>query len=375
MAERFDLVLVYLWLLLVLIGTVFVASSTQHLNASFLDSHLFRQLVFVTVSAVGFYFVARVTPLALYFRLHRVALFVAFALACLVLVPHIGVVAGGSRRWIDIGIGTIQVTEAARILLLIYIAGYLARMQDAIKEGFWSVLRPLLWIGVVLALVLLEPDFGTVAVMATLVALLLFIAGVNKWLFAVIALLGSSGLAAMIAFSPYRVERVSSFLNPWESPLGSGYQLSQSLMAIGRGEFTGVGLGDGIQKMHYLPEAHNDFVFAVIIEEIGFFGASAVLLLIVLLVLRCLRTGRTALEQGHLFGGYLAYGTGLLIALQSLVNVGVTIGLLPTKGITLPFVSYGGNSLLVCSVLIALVSRVHCETETKRQPQELVLEN
>lgn len=373
MAERYDLVLVYLWLLLVLVGSVFVVSSTQHLPSSFLDSHQFRQLIYVLIAMLGFFFVARVTPLALYYKLHREALFLAFVLASLVLLPFIGVVAGGSRRWIDLGVVTFQVTEGARILLVVYIAGYLARVQDSIRQGFWVVIRPLVWISAVLALVLLQPDFGTVAVVGTLIVLLLFVAGVNKWIFASIALLGSAGLAALIAISPYRVARVSSFLDPWANPLGSGYQLSQSLIAIGRGEFTGVGLGDGVQKIHYLPEAHNDFVFAVIVEEIGFFGASGVLLLLVFLVIRCLKIGRNAIEQQHLFGGYLAYATGLLIALQSLVNVGVTIGVLPTKGITLPFVSYGGNSLIVCSILVGLVCRVHYETESRRQPEELAV--
>ena len=365
MIERIDGTLLALWLALLLLGVVLVASAAVGQPGG-ADYYLGRQLVFVALALGGFAVLAAV-PLAAWERCHRPCLLAALAICALVLLPGLSVEVNGARRWIDLGVMRFQPAEAAKLLVVVYLAGYVAAGGVAPAMRWAGLARPLAWIGALLVLILLQPDFGTVAVLAAVTAGLLFLGGARMLDFALLAVLGGIALAAAAVLDPYRVARLKSFLDPWAVPFDDGYQLTQALIAFGRGELFGLGLGEGVQKLFYLPEAHNDFIYAVVAEELGAVGAIGVLGLLGYLVWRMLRIGRRAVAEQRLFAGLVAYGGALLIGAQTVVNVGVNAGALPTKGLTLPFLSFGGNSLLVCSALVALASRVHFEGRAARQ--------
>lgn len=286
----------------------------------------------------------------------------AIAMLMLVLVPGAGVEVNGSTRWINLGVFRLQVSEPAKLLALVYMAGYLVRHGEAVRETGAGFIKPLVLLLVAAGLLLLEPDFGATVVMMSTVLVMMFMAGVSLWKFA--GLIGASAIAftTLVVTSDYRTERWTGFLNPWADPYISGYQLTQSLIAIGRGEVFGVGLGASVQKLFYLPEAHTDFVFAVLAEELGLIGILFLLGLYVFIVLRAYRIASVAEQGGNLFAAYLAYGIGTWLGLQALINIGVNTGLLPTKGLTLPLISYGGSSMLVTSVAIAILLRIDYET-------------
>ena len=293
-----------------------------------------------------------------------VLLVAALALLVAVLVPGIGREVNGSTRWISTGLFNLQVSEPAKLMILVYLAGYLARHGEELRERLSGFLKPMAVLSLAALLLLLEPDFGaTVVLMATAMGMI-FLAGVRLWHFT--GMLGVAGLslAGLAVSSPYRMERLTTFLNPWEDPFDSGFQLTQSLIAIGRGELAGVGLGASIQKLFYLPEAHTDFVFAVLAEELGLLGVFVVIALYALVVWRAFVIARQAEKAGNVFAGALAYGIGIWIGLQSFINMGVNMGLLPTKGLTLPLMSYGGSSMVVMCVAIALLLRIDSETRT-----------
>ena len=359
MTENYDMTLGFAWLSALVIGLIMVASASSAFDVTGM-SYGVRHAVYVLLSICSFGIVVSL-PLKLWERGHKTCLFSALLLAVVVLIPSIGTVVNGSRRWIDFGVFTLQASEWIKFLVLVYISGFLSRANDDIKLGGKELLRPILWLVPIFFLILIEPDFGALVVLMVLITGLLFIVGVRLQRFFVLAIFIGFVLATLLAISPYRVERFAAFLDPWASPFGSGYQLTQALIAFGRGEIMGIGLGDGIQKLFYLPEAHNDFIFAVIAEELGLIGAIFVLALLGFIVLRGFRIARKALEADRPFAGYLAYGASLLIGAQVLINVGVNTGVLPTKGLTLPFISYGGNSLLVCSMLMGLIQRVRFE--------------
>jgi cell division protein FtsW len=259
----------------------------------------------------------------------------------------------------------VQPAETAKLFVLVYFAGYLARFHEAIVDDARALVRPLVALGIVCALLLLQPDFGTTVVLGAMAVGMLFVAGARLRHFLLIVSIGALMVAALAILQPYRMQRLISFVDPWEFAFSSGYQLTQALIAFGRGEIFGLGLGEGIQKLFYLPEAHNDFIYAVVAEELGLVGALTLLVLFAVLVMRVLRIGRRALVEGDRFGGYLAYGVGLTLGIQCLINLGVNTGILPTKGLTLPFVSFGGNSLVVSSVMLALVLRLQYEREAR----------
>jgi cell division protein FtsW len=254
------------------------------------------------------------------------------------------------------------VSEPAKLLAVIYMAGYLTRHADDVRHTRAGFIKPLGVLGLASVLLLLEPDFGATVVLMSTVLVMMFMAGVSLWKFG--ALLAAAGGAfAMLAISSsYRMQRLTAFLNPWDDPFNSGFQLTQSLIAIGRGELFGVGLGASIQKLFYLPEAHTDFVFAVLAEELGLIGILVLLGLYAFIVARAYSIAAVAEQAGNLFASYLAYGIGTWLGLQALINVGVNTGLLPTKGLTLPLVSYGGSSMLVTCMAIALLLRIDYET-------------
>ena len=367
MTHRLDATLILMWLAVAVVGVVMVASASFPLDAATAAPahYVVRHGVYLAGGLVLFGVFALV-PLSLWEALHKPLLIAAIVLCALVLVPGIGHLVNGSRRWIGLGPFSLQASEATKLLLLVYLAGYLSRQHEALRRNVMALLRPLVLLAALSVMILLEPDFGSVVVLVAMTGGLLFIAGARLLHFLAILGVVALALGAIAVLQPYRLERFETFLNPWASAFGSGYQLTQALIAFGRGEWFGLGLGEGIQKQFYLPEAHNDFIFAVIAEELGLVGAVGVFAMLVLLVLRIFRIAGDALKSERFFAAYVAYGAGLLIGLQSLINVGVNTGTLPTKGLTLPFVSYGGNSLLVCCALIGLVVRVSHEGQHAR---------
>ncbi|MDX1901421.1 MAG: putative lipid II flippase FtsW [Gammaproteobacteria bacterium] len=283
-------------------------------------------------------------------------------LLALVLLPGIGRVVNGSARWIGItsSLG-IEVSELAKLTTVIYLAGYLVRHHAELKSNLSAFLKPIGLFSVVAILLLKEPDFGsTVVIMATALGML-FLAGINLRYFLLLIITASTALGILALAAPYRLARLTTFLDPWASAYGTGYQLTQSLIAFGRGGWFGLGLGQGIQKLFYLPEAHTDFLFAVIAEELGFFGILVMTILFTLFVARIFILGRRAQLLKRHFAGYIAYGIGFWMALQFAVSIGVNCGILPTKGLTLPLVSYGGSSMLVTCIAIALLLRIDHE--------------
>ena len=284
-----------------------------------------------------------------------------FGLALLVLVLFAGRSVNGSRRWLALGPLTLQVSELMKLFIIVYLAGYLVRKTDDLQTSIGGFIRPLTVLALVSLLLLLEPDFGAVVVILSTTLAMLFLGGAKLWQF--IGLSGAVGgiLAGIAWIEPYRLQRILTFLDPWADPFGAGYQLTQSLIAFGRGSVFGQGLGNSLQKLSYLPEAHTDFVFAVLAEELGLVGVFFVLILFFILFVRAMQIGRVALIQQRAYSAYLAYGIGFWITFQALINIGVASGALPTKGLTLPFVSYGGNSLLICGVAIGILLRVDFE--------------
>ena len=291
----------------------------------------------------------------------------AVGLLILVLIPGIGKEVNGSIRWIGAGPINIQVSEIAKLFALIYVAGYLKRHGGELRMADFhtsamALARPIGVLAVLAVLLLLEPDFGSVVVLMAAALGMVFLAGVNLWQFGALQVGTLAVMAMLILSSPYRQDRVLSFLEPWKDPFGKGYQLAQSLIAIGRGELFGVGLGESVQKLFYLPEAHTDFLFAVLAEELGLVGILLVITLFMTLVWRAFKIGRRAERLNMNFSAYLAYGIGLWFGIQALFNMGVNMGALPTKGLTLPLMSYGGSSVVVMCVALALLLRIDVET-------------
>jgi len=289
-------------------------------------------------------------------------LMLALALLLVVLIPGIGRSVNGATRWIGMGPVNIQVSEPAKLLLFIYLAGYLVRRAEEVRNQVSGFIKPMAVLSFAGVLLLTEPDFGaTVVLLATALAMM-FLAGVRWWQFGVLIGTAVAAMSVLAITSPYRMKRLTTFIHPWEDPFDSGFQLTQSLIAIGRGHWLGVGLGGSVQKLFYLPEAHTDFVFAVWAEEFGLLGVLLLVFLYAFLVWRAFSIGAVAQKAGDHFSGYLAYGIGTWIGLQSFINMGVNMGALPTKGLTLPLMSYGGSSLVVMCMAIAILLRIDYET-------------
>ncbi|SFD24983.1 cell division protein FtsW [Thiohalospira halophila DSM 15071] len=357
----FDPLLVLAVALLVGLGLVIVASASMDIADRNLGSpfhYVARQLVFYAAgTALGWLVVT--TPLAQWQRLSGPGLALGFGLLLVVLV--VGVEVNGATRWLPLGPVNLQVSEFFKIALLVYIADYVGRRQEEVQTSAGGFFKPLLLLAVAGTLLLAQPDFGAAVVMAATVLGVLFLAGARLWLFAAASGVAAGVVALLVVSAPYRLERVTAFLNPWADPYNSGFQLTQALIAFGRGEWTGVGLGGSVQKLFYLPEAHTDFVFAVIGEELGLIGVLAILALYGLLVVRGLVVARVAEAAGRIFAAYIAYGIALWLGLQVFISAGVNMGVLPTKGLTLPLVSYGGSSVVSTALLLALLLRVDHE--------------
>ena len=350
---------------LLLVGLVMVASASIGVSERELGQPFYyfqRQLLFVGLGSLAA-LIAMTIPTAVWEKYSMALLALAFVLLAVVLVPGIGHEVNGSRRWLRLGFMNFQASELARVLLLTYVASYAVRRADELRSDFKGFLRPVGVLAGAAALLLLEPDFGAATVLLATGIALLFLAGARIKHLLVPVLAATAALAALAIASPYRLRRLVAFRDPWGDPFDSGFQLVQSLIAIGRGEWFGVGLGSSVQKLFYLPEAHTDFVFAVLAEEFGFAGVILVLALFAVLVGRALAIARNAARAGMMFQSYLAASIGIWLGLQAFVNIGVNMGLLPTKGLTLPLLSYGGSSMLVTLAWLGVLLRVHHETQ------------
>jgi cell division protein FtsW len=288
-------------------------------------------------------------------------LLAGLGLLFLVLLPGIGYEVNGSRRWVRFGILNLQVSEPARLCFIIYLSGYLVRRNKDLRENFGGFLKPMLLMSLACVALLAEPDFGAAIVLLATALTMLFVAGARIRDFLIFFAAALLAMILLAVTSPYRMKRLTGFLDPWADPFNSGFQLTQSLIAIGRGEWLGVGLGNGVQKLFYLPEAHTDFVFAVFAEEFGLAGSIILIGLFVALLWRVFRLAMRASEMDRCFESYLAIGIGTWLGLQAFINVGVNMGILPTKGLTLPLISYGRSSLIVTMAAIGLLLRIHHE--------------
>ena len=283
------------------------------------------------------------------------------AIVMLIAVLLVGHTVNAATRWIRIGPLTLQVAEFAKLFFFVFLASYLHRRHDEVRKNLKGFFKALILLGIISVLLLLQPDLGTVVVVAMTSMGMLFLAGARLVQFFAVALTLIIALLSLIIIEPYRMRRVASFWNPWEDPFGSGYQLTQSLMAFGRGDWFGQGLGNSVQKLQYLPEAHTDFIVSVMAEELGFIGVVVTVLLLFALVVKALFLGQRALRHKRPFSGYLAHGIGIWFGFQTIVNVGAAAGLIPTKGLTIPFVSYGGSSLLAMTIALAILLRIDYE--------------
>ncbi len=286
--------------------------------------------------------------------------FACFLLA-IVLVPGIGIKVNSARRWLDFGAFRLQASEPARLALMLYLVGYVVRRRAELQSSFKGLLRPLVPVVLASCLLMLEPDFGATALLLLVTFLLLFMAGARLLHLGALALAASGALALLIWTAAYRLQRLMTFRDPWADMENSGWQLTQSLIAIGRGEWTGVGLGNSVQKLLYLPETHTDFIFAIWAEEFGLLGIAVLMLVFGVMVWRCFCIGQVAERRSRLFAAYLCYTVGAWLGAQVLINMAVNMGLLPTKGLTLPLISYGGSSLVTVCLMIALVLRADHE--------------
>jgi cell division protein FtsW len=348
---------------LLLAGLVMVTSASLNVAERLAGDpffHFERQLLSVLLGAT-FGGALVFVPISIWQRFAPVLLLASFALLLLVLIPGIGHAVNGSRRWIRIGLLNFQPSEVARWLLLTYIAIYAVRHQTDLRSTAQGFFKPLAVLFAAAVLLLFEPDFGAAVVLCVTGTAVLFVAGARLRDFLLVCAIGAAGIALLAFSSGYRLKRLLAFLDPWADPYNSGFQLTQSLIAIGRGEWFGVGLGSSIQKLFYLPEAHTDFVFAVMAEEFGLFGVTLVIAAFLVLVLRSLRLSRIAADAGMPLHACLAAGFGIWLGLQAFINIGVNMGLLPTKGLTLPLLSYGRSSMLVTLAWIGVLLRVHHE--------------
>jgi cell division protein FtsW len=353
--------------LLLACGLLMMTSASVEIASSQYNDpfyHFKRQGIFALMGLSAMIITLHI-PIALWKKFSWFLLMGSFALLLLVLVPGIGKVVNGSARWIDLGFFNLQPSELAKVFIVIYLAAYLERHLDEVREKWSGFLKPMLVIGAAAVLLQLEPDHGALVILMLTAFCMIFLAGAKLYRFLIMLGLCGSAVTYIAMTKPYVIVRFSSYLNPWaaENVYGGSYQLTQALIAFGRGEWFGVGLGNSIQKLYFLPEAHNDFVLAIIGEEFGLAGVSIVVLLFSLLVYLAFSIGKAAAKKGALFESFFAYGLGLLFAGQAMINIGVNTGLLPTKGLTLPFLSYGGASLIVCCFMIALLVRIQYEIE------------
>lgn len=357
----FDRSFIVIALVMYMIGLIMVASSSMPVAERLFNNpfhFVIRHAIYIVLS-LGIAGVALQIPMAWWQKNSSYLLILGIFL--LVTVLLIGRSVNGSMRWIALGPITIQAAEPAKLFFFCYLAAYLVRRRDQVMEDWRGFAKPLVVFGILAGLLLRQPDLGTIIVMFVTTFGLLFLAGAKLWQFISLASVGVFLLSMLAVFEPYRWRRITSFLDPWQDPFGSGYQLTQSLMAYGRGEFFGQGLGNSIQKLEYLPEAHTDFVMAVLAEEFGFIGVAVILFLSMVLVIKALMLGKKALAKEKFFEGFFAYAIGIWVCFQAAVNVGASAGIVPTKGLTMPLISYGGSSMIIMTIAVVILIRIDHE--------------
>ncbi|MGN5534197.1 putative lipid II flippase FtsW [Acinetobacter sp. Lyrl_1] len=355
-------VLIFSVLVLLCIGSIMVASASMpyaermHENAF---HYVLRHGISIVVALIAAVIAYRV-PLNTWFNNTFFLWIVTIALLAAVLL--VGTEVNGSKRWIRVAGFTLQASEVAKVMMAIFTADYVVRRAEEVRNNIKGLIRLAVIMAVTVGLVIAEPDLGATVVIALTMLGVFFLAGAPLIQFGIAFGAIIAAFVFLVVFEPYRFERLMSFSNPWNDPLGVGYQLSNALMAFGRGEWAGVGLGHSIQKMSYLPEAHTDFMLAVLGEEFGFLGIFVVLSLSFAMLIACIKIGHRALKNQYLRAGYLAYGISIIFLLQIMVNAGMNMGMLPTKGLTLPFISYGGSSLIMCAVMVSLILKIEAST-------------
>ncbi len=375
----FDRSFIVLALVMYMIGLVMVASSSMPVAERLFNNpfhFVIRHTIYIVLS-LGIAGVALQIPMAWWQK--NSSYLLIFGIVLLVVVLLVGRSVNGSTRWIVLGPITVQAAEPAKLFFFCYLAAYLVRRRDQVMEDWRGFVKPLVVFGILAGLLLKQPDLGTIIVMFVTTFGLLFLAGAKLWQFISLASVGVFLLSMLAIFEPYRWRRITSFLDPWQEPFGSGYQLTQSLMAYGRGEIFGQGLGNSIQKLEYLPEAHTDFVMAVLAEEFGFIGVALILLLSMVLVFKALMLGKRALAKEKFFEGFFAYAIGIWVCFQAAVNVGASAGIVPTKGLTMPLISYGGSSMIIMTIAVVILIRIDHElrmqsiqaTSTKRKSKNV----
>ena len=350
---------------LVMVGSASTSIAERQTGHAFY--YLWRQLAYLVVG-IGLASAVMFVPLRIWEKLGLGLILTSVLLLLLVFIPGLGREVNGSLRWIHLGPINLQVSEFVKLFMILYLAGYLVRHTEAVQASAAGFLRPLVLFLLLAVLLLLQPDYGAVAVIFMTALGMMWLGGARLLQFLLLLLSVSGALMVLALVSPYRMERLTTFLNPWADPFNSGFQLTQALIAFGRGEWFGVGLGSSVQKLFYLPEAHTDFLFAVLAEELGLVTAVLVIGLFLIIVLRALAIGRHAEQRELPYQAFVAYGIGIWIGLQAFINLGVNMGILPTKGLTLPLMSYGGSSMVVMCIAIALLLRVDFEIHRHDRP-------
>jgi cell division protein FtsW len=360
---KFDLPLLVALVGLACLGVVMVASSSiamadsQHFGEFyFLKHHLMYLSLGLVVAGV-----AMRTELKVVEKHAFLLMLVAFIMLLAVFIPHFGMKLNGARRWLNLGVTTFQPVEAVKLILVVYIASYLVRHRESIETRFLGLIKPIAVSGVIVLLLLAQPDFGSATLVIAVTIAMVWLGGARPIFLFLMGLPLMPLLAIAATSESYRMKRLTTFLHPWDHPFDDGFQLTQSLMAIGRGEWVGVGLGSSVLKLSYLPEAHTDFIFAVIGEELGLLGVIGVMCLFATVLWRGLYVGLKGVEIGQRFAGYIAFGISLMIGLQTLVSIGVNLGALPTKGLTLPLISYGGSSIALTCAMAGVLLRATFE--------------
>lgn len=355
--------------ILLLIGLIMIASASIDIAEARSGNsfhYVSRHGIFIALGLIAALFVYQL-PSSWWQKSGWLALSVALFLLVLVLIPGIGKEVNGSIRWIGFGSLNLQPSEIAKLFLVSYLAGYLVRRRDEVVASWWGFAKPMIVLFVAALLLLAEPDFGATVVIGSAFLGMIFLSGAKIGQFIALIVACLMSVVFLVVSQPYRLKRLTGYTDPWADQYATGYQLTQSLIAFGRGDIAGVGLGNSIQKQFYLPEAHTDFVFAILAEEFGLIGTLTVIILFSLLVYRICRTGFLAEKKGQLFHAYFSYGIAILLGVQAFINMGVNMGLLPTKGLTLPLVSYGGSSLVVSCMCIGIIARIQNEVSQNKE--------
>ncbi|NCV51933.1 MAG: putative lipid II flippase FtsW [Gammaproteobacteria bacterium] len=345
-----------LGLLLVASSSIEVASDRFGQPFSFAMKHT----VFLTIAAIGGV-VAYLIPTRWWYNYATHFLLISMVLLAIILIPGIGLTVKGATRWLSLGFFNLQPSEIAKFTMMLFLASYLVRRLEEVRQKFSGFVKPMAVVGLIAVLLLMEPDYGTLLVLSCAVMGVLLLAGAPFTQYIVFGSALVLGLVVLAVIEPYRFERIETIFNPWADRYGAGYQITQALLAFGRGGIFGMGLGNSVQKLFYLPEAHTDFVFAILAEELGLIGALSTVAVMTYMVWRGLLIGRRAELGGRPFAAYLTYGLVLLIALQILINLAVNIGLAPTTGLTLPLLSYGGSSLVMTAVSLGVIARISAD--------------